>query len=325
MTDELLIKFLLKETNEEESITVQNWLDASPSNKTYFIQFEKIWTSSKKLSGSSNVNEDDAWLRFKQRSNDKDKQQPIVSSLRPKYQWLKIAAVLVLVAAAWSVYSLLSPVTYTELAAGNKVSTEILPDGSELTLNKKARISYASNFKRNRSVRLQQGDVFFKVAHDKSHPFIIKVNKVSVLVVGTSFNVKHLKDQTEVIVETGIVKVSLGKDEVVLHKGEKVLIRNGSGKLIKKQNTDQLYNYYRSKVFIANNTPLWRLVEVLNEAYDADIIIKDPSIKNKTLFTTLRTDTTLNYNLEIICQTQTSPNIKLERNQQQIILSNASK
>lgn len=322
MTDELLIKFLLKETSEEESVTVQNWIDASPSNKTHFIQFEKIWTSSKKLSGSNNVNEDEAWLRFKQRTAEKNEQQPIIRSLKSKYQWLKIAAVFVLIAAAWSVYSLLSPVTYTELAAGNKVSTEILPDGSELILNKKTRVSYASNFKRNRSIRLQQGDIFFKVAHDKSHPFVIDVDQVSVLVVGTSFNVKHLKDQTEVIVETGIVKVSLGKDEISLHKGEKVLIKNGIQRLVKEQNPDELYNYYRTNEFVLNNTSLSRVVEILNEAYGVQIIIIDPSIKNKTIITTLKASASLDENLDIVCQ---SLDIKSVRNQQQIILSSASK
>jgi transmembrane sensor len=321
MNDELLIKFLLKETTEEESITVQNWLNASPSNKSHFEQFKQIWVSIKALTGQSQINSDDAWLRFKQKVADQ-KEQPKSYSLKPIAQWLKIAAVLVLVAAAWSIYSVLSPVSYTQLAAGNKVTTTILPDGSELTLNKEARISYANNFKRNRSIHLQQGDVFFKVTPDKSHPFVIHADKVSVLVVGTSFNVKHLADQTEVIVETGIVKVSLGNDEITLQKGEKVLISNESGKLIKEKNTDQLYNYYRSKVFIANNTPLWRLVDVLNEAYHADIVIKDPSIKNKTLFTTLKTDTTLSYNLAIICQT--AQHLKVEHNQQQIILSKAS-
>jgi transmembrane sensor len=316
MTDELLIKFLLKETTETESVTVQNWLDASTNNATYFLQFEKIWNSSKTLSGQSKINENDAWLRFKQKTANNN---TITHKLKPKYNWLKVAAVFVLIAAGWSLYNILSPVSYINLTAGNTVTTKILPDGSELTLNKNARVSYAKNFKRNRSIHLQQGDVFFNVAHNKAKPFVIDIDKISVLVVGTSFNIKHLANQTEVIVETGIVKVSLGKDQINLQKGEKVVINNNTDKLIKEQNTDQLYNYYRSNEFIATNTPLWRMVEVLNEQYNANIVIKDPAIKNLPLNTTLKTSASLDYNLGVICRTF---GISMQRNQNQILLSN---
>lgn len=316
MNDELLIKFLLKETSEEESITVQNWLNAAPSNKNYFLQFEKIWASSKKLSAQSKISEEDAWLRFKEKTGSK---QAVTHKLKPKYNWLKIAASFLLVAAGWSVYTLLSPVSYIPVVAGNAVTTKSLPDGSALTLNKNSRLSYADNFKNNRSIHLEKGDVFFNVAHDKTKPFVIKVNKVSVLVVGTSFNIKHLSNLTEVIVETGIVKVSLGKNQINLYKGEKISIKSNSKELIKSPNTDLLYNYYRSKEFITDNTPLWRLVEVLNEEYHTNIVINDPDIKNLTLNTTFKTTATPDHILQVICQTL---NLKLVRNQNQILLSN---
>ncbi|SMC95758.1 FecR family protein [Pedobacter africanus] len=322
MTDELLIKFLLNETSEEESITVQTWLDASASNKSYFEQFEKIWNSSKKLSANSSVDENEAWGRFKQRAAQQTINQPIVRPLKPAYKWLRIAAVLVLIAAAWSAYNLLSPVSYKPLSAGNAVTREILPDGSELTLNKNARLSYASNFKRNRNIHFQKGEVFFSVAHDKSRPFVIEIDKIAVLVVGTSFNIKHLTDLTEVIVETGIVKVSRGSEEITLRKGEKVLIRNGNDELIKEQNQDELYNYYRTNKFVLNGTTLPRAVEILNEAYHAQIIIHDPSIKKETIFTTLKADTTLEANLKTICSTL---DLKFVRNEQQILLSKQTK
>lgn len=317
MNDELLIKFLLKETDEEESITVQNWMDASPSNRQYFLDFEKIWVNSKNLSRQSRIRETDAWLRFKEKAT--GNKQEITQKIKPAFNWLKIAAVLVLVAAGWSIYNILSPVSYIAVVAGNTVTTKVLPDGSALTLNKNARISYANNFKNNRNIHLEQGNVFFDVAHDKTKPFVIDIDKISVLVVGTSFNIKHLNEQTEVIVETGIVKVSLGKNEISLKKGEKVVISNASDQLIKTENTDQLYNYYRSKEFITDNTPLWRLVEVLNEEYGSEVTIKDETIKNLTLNTTMKTTSSLDANLEVICKTF---DLILIRNQNQIILSN---
>lgn len=316
MTDELLIKFLLKETTEDERISVQNWMNASPANKAHFIKFEKIWDSSKSLSPKKDITEIDAWERFKQKAH---AQQPEVIKMKPNFSWLKIAAVLFVAAASWSLYQILSPVSYIPVSAGNKVTTKVLPDGSEITLNKNATISYADNFEKNRTIHLEQGSVFFNVVHDKTKPFVIDIDKISVLVVGTSFNIKHLKEQTEVIVETGIVKVSLGKKEIHLQKGEKVIINNNADQLIKKQNTDQLYNYYRSNEFVTNNTPLWHVIEVINEAYGSTVIIKDPTIKNLSLNTTLKTSASLDDNLQVICKTL---NLTLIRNQNEIVLSN---
>lgn len=320
MTDELLIKFLLKETSEEENLTVQNWMDASSSNQDEFLQFKKIWNASKNLASQSNKDENEAWLRFKQRTANPT--QPAVKKLNPLKNWLKIAAVLLIIAAGWSTYQIFSPVAYIPVVAGNTVTTKVLPDGSELTLNKNARISYANNFKNNRSLHLEQGDVFFNVAHDKEKPFVINIDHISVLVVGTSFNIKHIKAQTEVIVETGIVKVSLGMEEISLTKGEKVVINEASAELIKVQNTDQLYDYYRSNEFSTNNTPLPRLLEVFNEAYGANVTIKDEAIKNLTITTTFKTTASLETNLQVICQTL---DLNLIRNQKQMILSKPQK
>jgi len=335
MTDELLIKFLLNETSEEEGMTVQAWLEADPSNRAYFGQFEKIWKAGKKLAVSSTVDEEQAWLKFKERASKNaadnkalntadqgapsaDANETIVRPLRPNFSWLKIAAILVMTGGIWMAYSLFGPDRYKDLIAENQVLIEQLPDGSELTLNKNSEISYVRNFKKHRHVKLSKGDVFFNVAHDKAHPFVIDINKVSVTVVGTSFNIKRLNDETEIIVETGIVRVELNGEKIELHKGEKILIGRPDAKLIKEKNTDQLYNYYRSNLFIANNTPLQKLVDVINEAYGSEISINDPSLAAETMTTTFKVTDGLEASLKVIMGTM---DVKTTRNGNKILLS----
>ncbi|WP_285056360.1 FecR family protein [Pedobacter ginsengisoli] len=315
MTDELLIKFLLNETSEEEGITVQAWLEADPSNRAYFGQFEKIWNAGKKLAVSSTVDEQQAWLKFKEKAAN---HEAIVRPLKPSFSWLKIAAILVMIGGIWMAYSLFGPDRYKDLVAQNQVLTEQLPDGSELTLNKNSEISYVRNFKKHRHVKLSRGNVFFNVAHDKAHPFVIGINKVSVTVVGTSFNIKRLNDQIEIIVETGIVRVELNGEKIELHKGEKILIGSPDDKLIKEKNTDQLYNYYRSNLFIANNTPLQKVADVMNEAYGSQIRISDPSLGAETISTTFKVDAGLEGNLKVIMETM---EVKITRNENKILLS----
>ncbi|MFA6275834.1 MAG: FecR domain-containing protein [Pedobacter sp.] len=317
MNDELLIKFLLKETSEEENAEVQRWLSMDTENATYFAQFEKIWNASGSLKEKTTVDENEAWLKFKEKADQRlTKKETIVNPLNRMNAWLKIAAVFVLGLSIWTVYNFFGNSTYQDIFSGDKVISQILPDGSELTINKNSEISYANNFKTNRRVHLKKGDVFFNVAHDKSNPFIIKIDDVSVEVVGTSFNIQHLKDETEVVVESGIVKVSLGSEEITLVKGERILIDANTKVLIKKQSDDQLYNYYRTKLFVANNTPLPELVAKLNEAYGSNIVLGD-EVKDLTIYITLELGS-LENNLKYVCD---ALKLKVSRNQHEILLS----
>ena len=313
MNDEILIKFLLNESNSEENDEVNTWLALADENHVYLAQLQKIWLESEKLKVKSEVDTDAAWLNFKSRVDVK----PIVK-LKIWNSRLRIAAMLALAISSVALYAILKSSGYSDINADAQVLSHVLPDGSELILNKFSHIEFANNFKSNRSIRLDSGNVFFKVTKDKSKPFTIEVDKVFVEVVGTSFNVKHLKQRTEVVVETGIVKVSLGTQKVLLHKGEKVVISKNVGKLNKAQVNDQLYSYYRTNLFVAENTSLTELVETLNEAYGSKIVVDD-SAKHLTVNTTLQYLKSLNENLQVILDT--FDNLKLKRNQNEIILS----
>lgn len=302
MNDDLLIKFLLKEASFEEEAVVNQWIAASSDNEKEFERFQKIWNESEKLKIESSADTDVAWQKFRSRVTDPKTVGAPVRSINKRFGWLRIAAVLFIVAGAWSFYSIFYT-GYSTIEAGTVAVTETLPDGSEVTLNRKTKLSYQKNFNGSaRNIRLESGEAFFNVSPDKSKPFIIEADQVKVTVVGTSFNVKHINSDTEVIVETGVVKVTRGEQEVELRRGEKVLIRNKESLLKKEQSTDELHNYYRSKMFVADNTPLWRVVEVLNEAYDSKIVIDDPKIKELRLTAPFKDDP-LDQILHVICET----------------------
>lgn len=316
MTDELLIKVLLKESTIEENEKVEKWLNAAEANKKHFTQLETIWQVSNTLKNDNKRDEEQAWASFKARRADLKPESDNSKRLNASRVWLRIAAVLFIAIGGWIAYSLYGPGKYTELAATYQVRTETLPDGSALTLNKNTKISYATNFKNNRKLNLEQGDVFFDVAKDKTHPFVIDIEKISVEVVGTSFNIKHIKKDTEINVESGIVKVRLANDEIKLYKGEKIHIDGNTRKLVKEQSTDQLYNYYRTRLIQGNNLPLWKLVNTLNEAYGSNIMLDD-KVRDLTITTTFEMGS-LNDILIVTCETL---NLNLTRNGNAILLS----
>ncbi|MEJ7587280.1 MAG: FecR domain-containing protein [Ferruginibacter sp.] len=318
MNDELLVKYLLGEAGAGEKKAVTDWINADAANSRYFLQMKKIWDSSKKLAAESDVDENGAWQRFQQRLAQKRKTGSVTNVNR--FSWLKVAAsvtgLIGLALFAWMFLKDNNNGKKVTAQATNYVLTDTLPDGSLITLNKRSSITYQQIFTGNTRAIALAGEAFFKVEPDKEKPFIITVNDVQIRVVGTSFNVKNEKGNTEIVVETGIVSVTrLGK-KVELKAGEQLTILSAGGQLQKKAVRDHLYNYYRTKEFVCDDTPLWKLVEVLNKAYDADISIGRNDLSALRITTTFNNES-LDKILEIIHLTF---DIKVTRNAGQIIL-----
>lgn len=302
MNDDLLVKFLLEEATETEQWQVQQWIAASPGNRKYFEQFELIWQQSRYLAATTTIDEQAAWQRFKQRVGSPVAAPAPVKSLG---QWLRplvAAAVLLLVATgAWLWYAGNNNRLVT-LYADDQVRTDTLPDGSVVTLNKQSSIHYSAHFKGGTRLITLTGEGFFNVAPDADKPFEVHAGDAVIRVMGTSFNVQTQKHQTEVIVETGAVQVSKQQHAVQLQAHEKAIVSDSSNEPVKKATRDVLYNYYRTKTFVCNETPLYQLVEKLNSAYDAHIVIANERLRNLTINTTFDNQP-LDTILDIIRQT----------------------
>jgi len=318
INDDLLVKYLLDITTPMEKAAVAEWLTEKEEHQRYFEHFRLIWTESKKLAAVSTVNENDAWSRFQQRVGTNENTTRIVQ-LDTGMNWkplLRIAAVLiVLLGAAGFWYLSKTNVPPMIVSSGQQIKSETLPDGSHVTLNKQSTIEYAASFKKERQVKLE-GEAFFNVAQDPGKPFVLKVNDVTVRVLGTSFNVKSANGKTEVIVETGAVEVTKNKNSVQLKQHEKAIITSEQAAPSKQSNNDELYNYYRTQTFVCNNTPLWKLVEILNEAYGVNIVIGDNSKRDLQINSTF-TNSSLDSTLQVIGLTY---EIAVEKKGSQIIL-----
>ena len=319
MSDDLLVKYLLGEASAAERRQVEAWIAVAPPNQRYFEHFKLIWDKSRELVAHSTADEDTAWQRFQQRVNSDRPPQGMVRSFNQRSGWWRVAAVLIATVAVVAMifyFANNAPDTPVIVAATNTSQVDTLPDGSVITLNRHSSLSYPGKFsKATRAVELQ-GEAFFSVTPDKDKPFIVHVNGITVKVVGTSFNIKTTGNKTEIIVETGIVEVINNRQTVALTPKEKLVVAHPDSTLAKETVTDQLYSYYRNKEFVCDHTPLWKLVQVLNEAYDANIVIETSEIRNLPLTTTFYNEPLDNI-LDIVSKTL---DITVTRNNAQIIL-----
>lgn len=318
VNDDILIKYLVGEATEEEKALVEAWIAASEENKKRYRDFQLLWVTSEKLALRSEVDENLAWSRFQQRL---DEAKPSVKTKKSYWSWSKIAAGIILVSlGAWAAFYAYNRSSFNQLIieTGNYTKVDTLSDGSIITLNRHSRVQYPKHFaNKRRTVKLIKGEAFFDVAPNKAKPFHVTVNDIDVKVVGTSFNIKIDEETTELIVETGVVEVRKEHVVVRLKRDETVKIDRDSHNLKKGSVQDQLYKYYRNNKLIADGTPLYRVVDVLNDAYNVQIVIEGVELENLELNTTLTYNNSIQSNLDLICETF---GIKMKKRGEQIVL-----
>lgn len=315
--DDLLVKQLLGEATAAEQAEVAAWLGQSEANRKHYEQLQLIWDNSKQLAAKSTVDTDACWTKFKNRIAADEQPATKTIPLTPRSNnWMRAAASLVvLVGLGWLTYFMMIGSTTTYMADG-VVMTKTLPDGTVVTLNKGSEITFNSKFSGDTRSVILKGEAFFDVTPDKSKPFVITADNAEIKVVGTSFNVKSSSAKTEVIVETGIVEVSKKKNMVTLKPKEKAIVLQSSAAPVVEAVDDVLYNYYRTKELVCNNTPLWRLVAVLNDAYNTNITIGDKRLNDLAITTTFK-----NESLDGVLSTISATlNVKVEKNGNNIVL-----
>lgn len=302
--EDLLVKYLLGETSPDDNTRVEGWLAADPANRYFYDHFSLIWRESRHLNDNFDATDeqtDAAWQKFRQRIQRPSTLQAVKGASAPDQNtgmapiklttpsaWTKVAAAVLLVASITGIIYLTRNTGSDRLVASTTAPlTDTLPDGSLITLNKRSDIRYPANFSKQRTIYLLKGEAFFKIAPDKEKPFKVYTGNVTITVLGTSFNVCNKGNTTEIIVESGLIRVTDSLHDILVHPSEKLILHKGDTSLTKEETTSQLYKYYRTKEFICDNTPLPQLAASLEEAYDVKIVV-DPSLRNLQINTVFR-------------------------------------
>ncbi|RAJ29716.1 FecR family protein [Pedobacter cryoconitis] len=109
----------------------------------------------------------------------------------------------------------------------NEKKTITLTDGSEITLNPSSRLSYPAKFAASfREISLEEGEAFFKIAHDEKRPFNVQLpGKLYTKVLGTSFTIRAFKASNALNISVSTGKVAVGNKNQVfgtLVKGQQM-------------------------------------------------------------------------------------------------------
>jgi hypothetical protein len=149
-----------------------------------------------------------------------------------------------------------------------------LPDGTTGWLNSNSSVRYNGNFSADRQVYLN-GEAFFNVFKDKSRPFVVKANDVSLKVTGTRFNIASYEDENNVEVvleEGGLIFKDEGTSRSIAMKPNDLVIYN---KTLKNYSTEvvepQKYLSWTEGKLVFRNDPVDVIARKLERWYNVDV------------------------------------------------------
>jgi len=155
-----------------------------------------------------------------------------------------------------------------------------LADGSMAVMNTQSRINVTLATTR-RTVRLDTGEAWFKVAHDRSKPFTVEAGSVRVRAVGTAFSVRRLDQGSRVEVSEGRVEIwseLQPTKRIALSAGQGALVTD-SGKIANAGtvDVDRRLAWREQRIDLEGET-LAQAVAEFNRYNQRQLVIVDPDL-----------------------------------------------
>ncbi len=210
----ILFKYVTGNLTEEERLAFESELASSEVLKQELADYQMVWQLTDKLS-YDNSHTDVALSSF---------QQIVKAPIRILgFDWLKMAAsILILAAFSVGIYYFSGSQT-TEYASTDTVTNQILDDNSTIALNVNSSVSLDKNYGENTRELWLQGEAVFSVVKSNL-PFIVNTDAGQVEVLGTKFKVFTDDNLTAIELYSGSVKVSYNNTSKILKPGEQFVI-----------------------------------------------------------------------------------------------------
>jgi ferric-dicitrate binding protein FerR (iron transport regulator) len=314
MNRELIDKYLNNRCTEDELKEVLAWFESSGDQEEAREYFRHFWESLKDdpipLETDYNKILDAVHHRINlQKQGDSPVPGLSVSrsGLRDVFirQFRNAAAILLVPVLGLSIYffSMYNSVRSDRSASGNSfnevfssvdaITKVLLPDSSVVWLNHSSSLRYPVEFgRKERNVELK-GEGYFEVASNPGKPFMVKADNISVVALGTTFNIMAYPGDNRI--ETSLIegrvelRVTSGKEgSAVLRMNpeDMIVYTRDNGEMTRLRINDDRYFSWKDGKLVFTAEPLSEVVKKLNRWFNADIEILDPRVKDLTLTAT---------------------------------------
>jgi len=215
--------------------------------------------------------------------------------------WWAAAAAVIFIAGSITMFQFLrSDMEIIKTAYGEKRSLQ-LPDGSQVVLNANSEIRFKPKPKENvpREVWMS-GEAFFNVVHKNkagtpvqaSERFIVHLPNMQIEVLGTTFTINTRRNQEQVVLQTGSVKVQLQSKPTAIYLQPGELVKyNKDKKILSKAITNPTdCSLWKENLLKFDNTPLSEIIKLIEDDYGYKVVVTDSTLLHRKLGGTLSSE-----------------------------------
>jgi len=148
-----------------------------------------------------------------------------------------------------------------------------LSDGTRVWMNASSSLRFPTAFSGKERIVELTGEAYFEVAKDAQHPFSVRVNGITVNVLGTHFNVMAYENEaaTAITLLEGAVNVTKEDSNVRLRPGQQARLQPGAAfQVINNVNLDETIAW-KNGYFQLDHTRLDVLMRQVERWYDVDV------------------------------------------------------
>ncbi|MGB4774349.1 MAG: FecR domain-containing protein [Daejeonella sp.] len=286
---ELISKYLSGNITTPEAEQLMEWVNKDNEHANMLKELQQVWDKSKTYGQDFDPDITLAWKNLEQRLEHTDVK--IIQSVKTRSvnrYWQVAAAIVFLCVLSILSYRGIKNRTIEVATAKGEHKETVLPDGSKIWLNEQSSLSYKADFNKDPERQVEiKGEVFFEVTKNPEKPFIILAGKTQTQVLGTSFNVRSVYAEDEVIVSVFTGRVSFKpkdrfKQEIILLPGDEGKY-TGNGSLSKSHYINTNFMFWKNKKLEFNNVPVIDVLKEIESCYHIKFILKDPAIASRKI------------------------------------------
>ncbi|MGQ0643473.1 MAG: FecR family protein [Gemmatimonadaceae bacterium] len=325
-----LARYVVRESSSAERAEIERWLAEDPSRQALLAGAQRRWAAAAIPAG---VDVDRAWASVAARIKDLSRQvisndvvlgdeAATTRTINVRRFALPLAAGLVLAVgvAYWQLREPSGPAftaTRSEwvVPRGSPQWPVTLADSTEVILASGSRLVAAPDYGTGtRTVELE-GEAFFRVKHDATRPFRVRVGSIVAEDLGTEFVVRHVamtdRGAVRIAVREGVVAVRSGdapNASDTLRARDVALATDTAVVVRRDQDLDAYFAWTRGQL-VFDNTPLSEVAVELSRWFDLDVEV-DSSVASRPLSVPILTSTPIDEILQIV---GSSTDVKVER------------
>ncbi len=320
MKENLLLHILTGKATFNEKEEFYRHLENNEKEEKLFFEVKSLWLSATMPHTSVDIDSEfeDLWQKIK---NEKEEGIWVFGRRILRYA----AMVILILSIGGTAGYFISQKSFEYPDAGTQkytamrgsVSIVEFPDGTKIWLNSESELTFHED--RNNKQRLAElnGEAYFEVAHQDDFPFIVKVGKLVVRDLGTTFNIKAYSGDS--YIETSLVEgkadilTQSGKTIVSLRPGESAMYLIDKNEMELRSIADNVLSAWRDGKFVVRDQRLEDIFKELSRWYGINFQFENDRLRDYRFTGNIKKSTTILHVLKVL-NASTNLNYKIIEN-----------